>query len=100
MTDYGQAGTGQRPPAHTTPGRSGGGPSPSAGPALPGRPDILATVTAILSRRARPWAWQGPADAAGRWLTETGPKDLDLWYDPGPPGAHDDPATLICEALP
>jgi thymidylate kinase len=28
------------------------------------------------------WAWQGPADAVDRWVGDSGPKDLDLWFDP------------------
>jgi len=61
------------------------------------RTEILAVVTAILSCGGRRWAWQGPSDAADRWLAATGPKDLDLWYDPGPP---DDPIAAIRSALP
>lgn len=71
-------------------------PSHAASQALPERPQILAALTGILSRQARRWAWQGPADAADRWLTDTGSKDLDLWYDPA---AMADPAAVLCEAF-
>src|SRR4051812_5694639 len=95
MTDYGQAGTEQQPPAHATAGPPGG-----AGPrsAAPGRPQIVAAVATALSRSTRRWAWQGPTGAADSWLTDTGPKDLDLWYEPGPPDA--DPVALIRQAFP
>jgi thymidylate kinase len=63
---------------------------------LPGRADILATVTGVLARGGRRWAWQGPAGAADRWLAASGPKDLDIWYDPGP---GDDPIRRIREEM-
>src|SRR5690348_7604732 len=68
-----------------------------SGGAPPERPDILAIVTSALSVGARRWAWQGPTGAADRWLTETGPKDLDLWYEPA---AQQDPVESIRAALP
>ncbi|GAB1691889.1 thymidylate kinase [Krasilnikovia sp. M28-CT-15] len=67
-------------------------------PAAPDRSDILAAVTAAVDRCACRWAWQGPAGSAQRWLGESGPKDLDLWYAPAP--GPQTPAQAIAAALP
>jgi thymidylate kinase len=48
---------------------------------VPDRTAVLAATAEAMSRSGRRWAWQGPVDATARWLLDTGPKDLDLWYD-------------------
>jgi thymidylate kinase len=49
------------------------------------------------------WAWQGATGAHSRWLSETGPADLDIWWRPGSGTADPDPAVLVarlCRELP
>lgn len=63
---------------------------------LPDRPAVVAAVTEAMGRSGRRWAWQGPADAPQRWMHDTGPKDLDLWFDD--PAVADGSSTPAADA--
>ncbi len=78
--------------------------APTADPriALPSRAELQDRLVAILRDAGVDWAWQGVSGAHVRWLSETGPADLDLWWRPGS-GMDADPAVLVerlCRELP
>lgn len=81
-----------------SPGKSEERPEPSGAvtaPAsqLPSRPAVLDAVAQALEETGHNWAWQGERDAPDRWTGETGPKDLDVWYQ-APPAAPDPVSSL------
>ncbi|RSM43079.1 thymidylate kinase, partial [Actinoplanes sp. ATCC 53533] len=53
---------------------------PATLPAAPDRRRVLDVVTAALDATGERWAWQGAADAPDRWVADSGPKDLDIWF--------------------
>ena len=70
---------------------------------LPTRADLRDRLVAILQQAGVDWAWQGAAGAHDRWLTETGPADLDIWWRPGSGTSDPDPCALVerlCRELP
>jgi thymidylate kinase len=79
--------------------------APTADPriALPSRAELQDRLVAILRDAGVDWAWQGAPGAQVRWLSETGPADLDLWWRPGSGASDADPAVLVerlCRELP
>ena len=79
--------------------------APTADPriALPSRAELQDRLVAILRDAGVDWAWQGVSGANVRWLSETGPADLDLWWRPGSGASDADPAVLVerlCRELP
>jgi thymidylate kinase len=53
---------------------------PTAPLVAPDRRRVLDVVTAALDATSESWAWQGEDGAVERWVADTGPKDLDIWY--------------------
>ena len=70
---------------------------------LPTRADLRERLVSILRDCGVDWAWQGATGAQDRWLVETGPADLDIWWRPGSGASDPDPAALVerlCRELP
>ena len=70
---------------------------------FPTRADLRDRLVAILREVGVDWAWQGASGAHDRWLVETGPADLDVWWRPGSGASDADPAALVerlCRELP
>lgn len=57
--------------------------------------DILRTE---LERRDVPWAFQGPSESRATWVDDTGPADLDLWWNP-PSGRRHELERSLARAL-
>ncbi len=54
-------------------------------PAVPptaSREALRTDITQLLDKVDVRWAWQGPLGAGEKWDTDTGPADLDIWWDP------------------
>jgi thymidylate kinase len=69
----------------------------------PTRAELQERLVAILRDAGVDWAWQGASGAHVRWLGETGPADLDLWWRPGSGTSDADPGLLVerlCRELP
>ena len=54
----------------------------SAVPPAATRASLRSEIVQTLDRVDVRWAWQGPAGAPEKWDRETGPSDLDIWWDP------------------
>lgn len=70
---------------------------------LPTRAELRDRLVAILRGAGVDWAWQGATGAHDRWLVESGPADLDIWWRPGSGSSDPDPAALVerlCRELP
>ena len=57
--------------------------------------DILRTE---LERWDVPWAFQGPSESWAAWVNDTGPADLDLWWNP-PSGRRHELESSLARAL-
>ena len=64
----------------------------------PTRAEVRARLVGLLREAGVQWAWQGAAEAPDRWLTEAGPADLDLWWQPGT-GRHGITVSALVDRL-
>jgi thymidylate kinase len=54
---------------------------PAIRPALT-RSVLRSGIARVLDDTGVRWAWQGPVGAGQKWDADTGPADLDIWWDP------------------